>query len=590
MTAAKKFLFLISSEWFFILFFSFLVILLAFIPVIYQSRDTPAASVFMGTHNNAIDYPMFISEIMQSKRGRWTFLAKYTSEPQPGTLIHIIYLPLGKIAALFNIEPILMYHFGRLLFGLLLSLSIYYFLLQVFPGKKSSGLRKLAFLLVLFSSGFPKIEWTPAPAVKGVYLEWWTGADVFRRATFQPHAMVKNILLILILVWMGKFLSSPKPNLKYLLYSLPSGFILGLLDPMNSLTVFALLGLYSLYKIPVFLKKTPQPAAVSPHISNQNDTPNLLKSRQLEAAKALTETFLKKQTLKSYCLLLLAYFLVAGAALIYLNWIFSHTPWVSVRDWEATQFTVVQFFDYANHLGIIFYLGIPGLLLLYWKKRNIFSYYAFILALAPVFFITSGITQTFHLSLLRFFQTPAYIFLSLGTAYFIFGFLGFFKTKLKTFPFLTLKSLILILIFLPSLPVWFYSLNYQITEYKNHYWNIYPDKSYYDSMVWLRDNTPQDSVVLSNPLGGNLIPAVAGNTVYIGHFVSTVNYSQKEAAVKSFLNGDLDNNNALKYLRQNRIDYLFLSWGEQYRLAEKNYPFLEKLMDNGTAAVYKVNK
>ena len=552
---------IISSEWFFVFIVSIILIFIAFIPYFHQLSQTPKDSVFIGTHNYAQDYSVQISEILQSQNGRWTNIVKFTSEPQIGTLIHWFYFPLGKIGLLLNLDPFSLYNLSRAVFGLLLSLAIYYFIQFTFDTPKNSDTkttlikRRVAFILALFSAGFSIINWNFGIKFIGTYLPWWTGGDILRRAVFHPHAMTKNILLLVILVWMGKYLKDN--NKKYLIISLPLALFLGILDPVNSVSILLLLGGYGLYQtIKFFL--------------------GLNKDKQNS-----------NQEFKKLCTLIFAlctYAIFVLPPLFYLNWVFNNTVWKAAKDWEALQYIGVPFWEYANHIGITFCLGIPGLILLFWKKRSIASYFALALTFGAIFLLTSEIIQKIGMYNLRFFQTPTYVFLAIGTTELIFTIAK--KIKLSN---LLLVAFALLLL-LPSLPAYYLSIKDQFEQFKPYHWNVYPDKKYYQVLLWLKNNTSPDSIILSNSLAGNLIPAVSGNTSYIGHTVSTINFNQKNLLVKKFLNGEMNENEAKNFLMQGRIDYVILSWGEQFRVAQKNYPFLKKIFENETATIYKFQK
>jgi len=552
----------ILSEWFFVFILSAILISLAFIPFFYQQSQTPKNSVFFQVHNNPLDYPMFISEIIQAQRGRWTFLATFTSEPQVGTLVHPIYIIIGKIGGLFNLQAPFLYNFSRMLVGFILSFSIYYFIKTTFLSTSRSKddiciskiKVKLAFFLALFSAGFAIISFENGKLkLIGSFLEWWTGGDVLRRAIFQPHAMMKNTLLLLILIWMGKLLTGGK--IKYLLLSLPAASLLGLLDPMNTMTILILLALFGIYKGIAFLL--------------------ILKSKN--SKKELNNLIV--------CYLyLVIYAIFALVSLSYMNWVFEFTPWKAVKDWEAKNFYYINIWHYANHIGLTFYLGIPGLFLLFWKKRNIFSFFSLSLALGSLFLLTSGITQKLGLSTLRFFQTPAYIFLAIGSSELIITL--FNKIKAHYLKLLTLIFVLLITII--SIPSYIISFRNQFNEFQPWFWNIYPTKGYVNALMWLKNNSPLESVVLSNSLAGNIIPGISGNTVYVGHMVSTINYQQKDETVKKFLSGTMPENEARKLMKDGRIDFVILNWGEPERVEKNNYPFLKKVFQNEEASIYKV--
>lgn len=534
----------------FVIILSTILIYVSFLPFLHQISITPEDKIFMGTHNNALDYPIFISTIIQAERGSWTNLSKFTSEEQPGTLVHFYYIPFGKIGALFNLNPVVVYHLTRIITAFIFSLAVYLFIQYVFKitANENLGLtivkRKLAFFLVLFSAPFVKIVTNPnGSKIFKPFLEWWSGADVFRRSVFIPHAMAKNILLLLIIIWMGKFLTGGKKLYYYL--CLPAGIILGLLDPMNSIAILALLGIYALF---------------------------LITSQKEKFISFLPKLFK-----------IAIYFLMVGLSLIYINWVFNNTPWKTGKDWESQQYNQIGLFDYANHIGITFYLGVPGLILLVKRYKNIGSIVSLILAFASIFFLITGISRSFGLSTLRFFQVPVYVFLGVGASELIVSTISKFNRKL--FSFLVLLTCIFILLI--SLPTYYFSLTSQFSEFKTQYPNLYVDKNIYQAALFLKENTPLNSAVLSDFTVGSVIPAISGNNVYVGHPVSTINFSQKEVLANKFLGGLMRAEEAKKTLIDGRVNCVFSYGNQRSNLEAKKYPFLKPIYSNSLVTIYE---
>lgn len=541
-----------KNQWVIVLILSTVIISVAFVPFIFQVFDTPSDKVFIGTHNNALDYPMFIDTILQSARGRWTVLVKYTTEEQPGTLIYPLYIFVGKIAGLFNINPVLMYHLTRFVMAYVFCFSVYYFISYVFTDRKK---RLLAFFLVLYSAGFL--------TANGPNLPWWTGGDVFRRAVFLPHGVLKNVLLLLILVWMGKLFEGK--NSKYFVWSCIGGFFLGLLDPMNTMAIWGVLGVWLLGSQINFLVLAPRQLAG-------------VRLRHVPYGTWLRaeKTFVRLN--RQDILYFLIYFLFSGAALLYTKIVFDVTPWSVVREWEAKQIYSVNLLEYANHIGITFYFGILGVLLILRKYRNFQAFCTVILTIPTIIFIVTNIGSKVGLSGLRFFQIPVYVFLAMGTSYLAVEIL---KKK-------TLIIVFCAVILLISFPLYKWSLNDQLNEFKAHWGNIYVDKNVYDAGIWLKDHVPLDSNVMTDFMAGTTLVAISGNGVYIGHPVSTINFEAKKILTEKFYGGQMSKEEAKRVLIEGRINYVLGSWGEQNTLDSLKYPFLKKIYTGNNTAIYEV--
>ncbi len=679
-----------SRLWLFALIASVFLVALSMYPTYRDFRATPPDRVFMGTHNNPLDYPMFVAAINRAQRGSWCNKAVFASESQPCDFVHWIYIPLGKLTQLLNNLSFFIFHFsffpnsqlaiytyqfGRVLFGLTLALSTFYFISTLFNlnhterkisyknkrgswipflrkftqpaeenlvrlknvpvageyvgsaqtnspsnsiAKATTGSEKIgiknpvhllsfsAFLLSLFSAGFTRFARINGRMVPdGPYLSWWSGGDVLQRATFQPHAMLKNTLLLLILVLFSKIFA-PKKLLPITYCLLPIlGFLLGLHDPMNSLSILGLLGVYSLFQ---FFK----------HRFNVHKT----------ISKLHTTT-----------LILYSLFSVSGLYLTY--WAFKYTPWKSVSDWESHQFYPVPFWEYANHLGPIFYLGIPGLFLLslstllnngknhksqatnhneipnpkpqkyqglnHWNLKHLLGLVTWslrldtypnrfliwsstLLTFGSIFFILSGISRFLGLSTLRFFQTPVHIFLSIGTVYliyvlvtFVFGILN-----LKNWNFVGICSLVIVILSV-TIPAYPLSIKSQLSQWSPVYWDIYMDRDSYSVLRTLREISRPDDVVLSNDLVGRVVPTVAGNNVYIGHYVSTPNFQAKKDQALKFLNNQLTSEQELNLMKSSRAKYVIVMQPETSIFSTRPRSFLKLIRTSGSLSLYQVN-
>ncbi|MCX6722944.1 MAG: hypothetical protein NT094_02630, partial [Candidatus Staskawiczbacteria bacterium] len=68
----------------------------------------------------------------------------------------------------------------------------------------------------------------------------------------------------------------------------------------------------------------------------------------------------------------------------------------------------------------------------------------------------------------------------------------------------------------------------------------YLKKDNENTMIWLKENTPEQSVVLSSYENGNIIPVIASRPVYYGHWSGTVRASEKSILSYNFFKKDDD--------------------------------------------------
>jgi hypothetical protein len=78
------------------------------------------------------------------------------------------------------------------------------------------------------------------------------------------------------------------------------------------------------------------------------------------------------------------------------------------------------------------------------------------------------------------------------------------------------------------------------------------------AMVWLRDHTPADAVVLAAPQTGAVIPAWSGRRVVYGHDMETIDGPRYRELVGDFFRRCLKGRAAWAFLHDQRVDYIFL--------------------------------
>ncbi len=78
------------------------------------------------------------------------------------------------------------------------------------------------------------------------------------------------------------------------------------------------------------------------------------------------------------------------------------------------------------------------------------------------------------------------------------------------------------------------------------------------AMVWLRDHTPADAVVLAAPQTGAVIPAWSGRRVVYGHDMETIDGPRYRELVGDFFRRCLKGRAAWAFLHDQGVDYIFL--------------------------------
>jgi len=109
------------------------------------------------------------------------------------------------------------------------------------------------------------------------------------------------------------------------------------------------------------------------------------------------------------------------------------------------------------------------------------------------------------------------------------------------------------------------------------------------AMIWLETKTSPDDAVFSTVKTGNYIPAISGNTVFLGHWDFTFDYEEKIKFAHFFYLGLIPEDSIKKIFHQHNIKYIFFG-GEEKKINTKfNYSnrlFIEIYSNAGTQ-IYK---
>jgi len=188
-------------------------------------------------------------------------------------------------------------------------------------------------------------------------------------------------------------------------------------------------------------------------------------------------------------------------------------------------------------------------------------------------------------SRIRYYQTPYLLFLCIMAYYGMIFLAKKFNAKSNLFIFI-----VTVLLIIPGIPNIISGIEKYIAPYRNSSdISVYLPIKWRRAILWL-ENTADDSVVLSLPRAGVIIPATPGRAVVIGYFANSYGYYDKLPLVENFFKGQMSLTEAKAYLQKERVDYVF------YGLEERNYGNLDKysgllkpVFENVDATVYQVS-
>ena len=545
------------QEWKFVGWVWLIVVFLTFLPMIVGVITTPSDSIFLGRQAiNANDLPVYYSNIEQVKEGHFLFKNLFTSESHPRFIFDPFWLGVGILAKIFSLSTFLVFQLSKFLL-IPVFLIVSYYLVAFFFQEETK--RKVCFIFLVFASGLGGFYLGGLAGDTGVINFsidqrgtvilpidiWMPEASSFSIIHNPPHYIVSLALIILI------FLLSLLAFENYkLIYSLAAGFsalFLFQFHPYHLPTIFGVLGVFILFSI--------------------------------FGEKKLNFNYLK------HCFILL---------------IFSLPPiiyhfWTLQRFW-VRQAHFLQNITFSPSLpmvllgyGFLIILALIGIFVILKKREKnkkdvfliswvfvqpllIYSPFLFQRRLAEGFQIVLVILTVFGLFYLRDRLKGKPIFQK------------YFKEVFSNKIFLV--YLFFILFFFSNFSI----IANDLSLYLENYDGMYLKKEAQEAMFWIRENTEEESIILSSLETGNLIPAFSIRQVYLGHGHQTAQFERKVSETERFFQKNNDDGK-IAFLKENKIDYFFFGPEEKilihFNPEEKNY--LDKVFNNNAAAIYKVN-
>ncbi|MBL8165829.1 MAG: hypothetical protein JNJ61_27845 [Anaerolineae bacterium] len=160
MQALRDTIHVTPGEWRWVILFSGLLLLLAFMPFLWVAFSGAAADhwQFMGMLNNYRDGATYLAKMLQGVEGMWMIEFRHTTESHAPILIQVIYPALGHLARVIGLSPIAIFHVARVTFSLIMYVALYYLAATIWPHRLRP--RRIFFTVVAIGAGF---GWLFAP-------------------------------------------------------------------------------------------------------------------------------------------------------------------------------------------------------------------------------------------------------------------------------------------------------------------------------------------------------------------------------------------------------------------------------------------
>lgn len=118
------------------------------------------------------------------------------------------------------------------------------------------------------------------------------------------------------------------------------------------------------------------------------------------------------------------------------------------------------------------------------------------------------------------------------------------------------------------------------------YSNVYISNNHWQAVDYLKKETPNNSIVLSNEYMGNIIPAYTHNISYFGHPVHTKDFYIKQHEISLFYGNNLSDEEAKTFVKKNNINYIYFGPDEKSTTDKLKYPFLKEVFKKNDVSIF----
>ncbi|KKP37583.1 MAG: hypothetical protein UR23_C0002G0013 [Candidatus Roizmanbacteria bacterium GW2011_GWA2_32_13] len=523
---------------------TFLVSILSILRIIIGAANNPPGFTYLAVGHYYLDYFEYLQQTAQGVMGHWTVLNQFaTDDPTKTILGWGQYLIIGKIAKIFHLSAITGYWFGVFFLVFFFSLSIYFIIKRLLPNL-NFFYQLSAWFFCLFAAPFFKIEVNNGISKIVPYDFWYAPMSFFHRFGGIPHHLSTGILTVIILLMSANIFDRLKTEvLSKIIWKIIAviGLLLTLLT-FGPLQVINIISSIFLVGIIFCIKNKP--------------------SKNL-----------------AYFLILIVLFILPMAWLIKI----SHdngSLFQRINIWEVSQ---------ENHPGLLSIILTTGPILIFalLGLRRFFKDISNIRWILLFYVISSYLF--FSTSLARFFGTFNSRFLS-GSVYVLFGTLAilgvieiadWFGKRKKI---LTISLILLLLAYF----FWITTMIYQ--SFGSVDQASYLPNSIYNGMQFL-GNQSDKRAVLTTPdkYFGVVVPVFADKNVYIARPMFTPDFQNRLNIADRFFRGDMDPSEAKKFVNDNKIGFVFITFMENYQPKNLDkYLFLNKIYDKEGVIIFKV--
>lgn len=528
------------------------IIFLAVMPFIISWKTHLTKSLYPTGFNLMAggDKTVYLSYMEQARQGKWIFKNLYTSEPQLPTLFSPLWLVLGKMAWLFNLPNILIFHLARIVFAFILLYLIYTFLHYYFPIALQ---RKIIFILLVISSGLGIWRFLGVLIYKNVdeiFIYEHVGTDIwisegntFLTLLHSPLFILSQIIILGIFMLFLNNINKYKFKKSALLFLLT--LFLGIFHPYDLVIVCAVLGVFLIFYFLV----------------NKKIIWGTVKNFMFTGA-------------------------AAAIAVVYFINIFKQES--ALSGWlEQNIIISPKFSNYILGYGLIFIFFLIGIFPIFKKIKNQYFLFVFIWSFVQLFLLYFPLQ--FQTKLANGLHLPLSIMAGSG-----FFWIWDKINKLKNINFLLnriYKIILIIIIITALISSNFIIILLECFNYTSNKRPFYLKKEEYQAILWLKEKANEEDIILTNGDNlGNIIPSITGRVVYIGHGHQTINWDRKLVLARWFYENNNFDNIKKGWLKKENIDYVLFDKEDKNNgdLQPNQKDYLELVYKNQAVSIFKV--
>lgn len=519
---------------------------LSYLPTYLFFRRTQPDRVFHFDHVSwtSDDYNVYLSVITQGRSGRWLMHDAYTSEPTNPTVFYFFYILLGKVSALTGLSSGTVYQAAKFLFAESTIVLVYLLCRKILQPDIPAAFTAAVFSFIATVS--PLFLYHEPNKFRD-YTPWWSFQDALKRLQIMPHYFATDTLLLIILLGIIRMIR--KHTLRPLPVLAVLAFLSGIFLPSSIIPLVAAVP-GGLILDALMRKLRKQPQIIPGNI--------ILAIIVIIAAALLAMGILKHEETNGF-------------------------PWQEWTAFELGRWNAWggYFKQMVITIGPVQLLAIPGIILAI-LSGSAFIRLVAVWSLLP--YILTPVFEALSINRTRLLNTLPHLPLAVCAAYALAYFAGRKPGKIMA---LVLGIAFVGLSLWPTAEI----LSFYVYLGKNHiqFLNFVPPKTEIALFDYINKNIPPSSVILGDFYTGNMLPAYAPVTSYVGHFVHTRDYFAKKPVLESFYKHEMTDARAKAFLATGRISYVIYGWSEMsFAPSFPPYPFLEKIQSSGDFVLYKL--